>query len=472
MKNKGFVLYVIAVIAVIALMVSPLPAEETETDSTSAYKFSVLDNGLAVVIQKRDNIPLVNLVFGINMGSKDEDANTSGMIHILEHLLLLGDTELHNSDELNREMRRRGAQFNAHTSHDIMTFEISLPAESWEFGLDLLKEKVFQYKFTPDQLAREKEIIFEEISQHRDDPYTLGTQLAMQMLFEKHPYQHPIYGNEEVIKKATVEEISAFYRRFVVPENCSLAVVGEIDPGKVDEKVRSVFGPMEKKEKVKSAFPQARPLKKNVNTTRYLDIKEAKLIFGFNAPSVDDPDQLSMEILKLILGRGINPLLGGALFKMGKPLTYNIQARYIGLQYGGALLIYITLDPKKIKTVQRELIDFLKILWKFNYSTQDYPLEEQGYYSDYLEAAKSQVKVSHQLFQELGLNAALSYAKYALFYKDYQNKDEADQIPYMERVEKTGSAALRDVAARYLSGKKYVLVTILPEKKKDEKIRE
>lgn len=433
----------------------------------------ILDNGLSVYIQKRDYIPLVNIVFAVNVGSKNEDQNTNGIVHLLEHLMLLGPTQSHTGDEINLEMRRHGAQYNAHTSHDLMTFQMSLPAQYWEFGLNILKEKLFQLKLVQQQVDKEKAIIFEELSQHQEDPYTLATYLAVEYLFKGHPYQQPVYGVRSVIEKATIEEIEAFYKKYFVLSNCALAVVGDVDPEAVDNKIRHGFGQVEELAKsaapLENDFKPVPPLKKTVKVERYLDINEAYVIFAFDAPPLGHPDQLGLEIINLVLGRGINPLLSRALTRMGKPLAYNLYARYITMEYGGAFLIYTTMEPKKVKQVRLELIKFLKTLWNFNYSKDDYPLGEDARVTDYLEAAKNQVKFSHQQFLESGINAALSYARNILFYKLHRDEIDGKREPYMVRVDKTTSADLRNIASRYLSGEKYVMVTILPDKKKGKK---
>jgi zinc protease len=451
-----------ALLAGLLMAINVFPADG---GGGAQHKLSVLDNGLSAYIQKRDAIPLVHIVFAINMGSKDEDEKTSGLIHLLEHLLLLGPSEDHTVDEIIREMRGHGAQFNAHTSHDLMTFELSLPARFWEFGLQVLKEKLFHFKFTPQQLEREREIIFEEISQHQDDPYSLGTNLALQLLFGGHPYQHPIYGDSQVIRQATVAELETFYRRYLVPANCSLAVVGDVNIEAVEHQIQQIYGTLENKKRPAAVVPRIPPLKKNMELTRNLDLQEARLIIGFHAPPQGHQDQLSLDLLKIILGRGINPLLAGALFRRGKPLAYNLHTRYLPLEYGGAFLVYLTVEPKNLKYAQRELINFFKTLWKFNYSSKDYLAEQQVNYTDYLEAAKSQVKYSYQQFQELGLNAAVTYATYLLFHQARQGEPESEAEPYLERVEKTTSADIRDIASRYLSGKKHVVITIRPGKK-------
>ncbi len=438
-------------------------------------KHYILDNGLSVYIEKRDYIPLVNIVFAVNVGSKNEDQDTNGIVHLLEHLMLVGPTQSHSAEEINLEMRQHGAQFNAHTSPDLMTFELSLPARFWEFGIDILKEKLFHLRLARQQVDKEKEIIFEEISQHREDPYTLGTYLAIEHLFKDHPYQQPVFGVQSVIEKAASEEIETFYKKYFVFSNCALAVVGDVDLAAVDNKVRQDFGQGGGIEKpaapLENDFKPAPPLTKTVKVERFLDIKEAHVIFAFQAPPMGHPDQLGLDIINLILGRGINPLLSSALTRLGKPLAYNVYARYITMEYGGAFLIYTTMEPDKVNQVRTELIKFLKTLWDFNYSKEDYPLELQSEVTDYLEAAKSQVKFSHQQFLESGINIALSYARNILFYKLHQDEIDGKREPYMVRVDKTRSADLRNTASRYLSGEKYVMVTILPDKKKEEKVK-
>ncbi len=453
--------------------------QESENNTTARKdKFFILDNHLVVYVQQRDHVPLVNIAFAVNVGSKNEDAGTSGMVHVLEHLIFLGETEFRTADEMNRDMRQHGVQFNAHTSHDLMTVEVSLPAQYREFGLRLIKEKVFHLKFSRERLEKEKKIIFEEIAQHQDNPVSLGTHLALQLLFRNHPYQRPISGDRDVIEKAPVEQIRAFYQRYFIPSNCAIAVVGDVNPDDVEKTIRGVFGklqhpgskeadkeqPQLKQPQLIDNFKMAPKLRKTARLERRLDITRAHLVIGFQAPPSNHEHQLAVNILDRIYGEGINPLLRSALYWRGRPLVHNVSTRYISLQYGGAFLIHLTLDPKNLKQARWELMKFLNNAWSFKYSVNDYPFEERTDITDYLETAKSNIKFSYQQFQELGLNAAVNFARYILFYKDIQW--EKKQEPYMKRVEKIKSPDICNAVSRYFSGKKYVAVSILPEKKK------
>ncbi len=113
--------------------------EEQETISKS-YE---LDNGLKVFLYEKQTIPLVNCVFAVNVGSKDETAEESGLAHILEHYILFRGTKERSGEEIGRDIRRHGAYFNAHTGRDLSMFDITLPSEHMEFALDNFKDILF-----------------------------------------------------------------------------------------------------------------------------------------------------------------------------------------------------------------------------------------------------------------------------------------------------------------------------------------
>lgn len=436
-------------------------------DKPPAEHFVILENGLAVFVKQRDNLPMVNMVFAIDVGAKNETVKTNGMIHMLEHLLLLGATKSYTIDQVNQEMRQHGAHFNAHTSHDAMTFEISLPAQYWEFGLEILKEKLFQLRLSQDHLDKEKSIIFKELDQQQDDPFTMGTYLVLQYLFEGHPYGLPITGDRKVIEKATREQLESFYHGYFTPANCSLAVVGDIDIVKVSEKIKEMFGTLTNPETPPTlpTFSEPAPLKKNTKIEKKMDIQQAHLVLAFYAPSSNHDDQLAMDFLNQIFGKGLNPLIGQMLVKRGQRMATSISTRYYPFKYGGAFIIHLTMEPKLLSSARMNLLKFMNIAWKFNYSRNDYPLGEQTYITDYIEMARNNIKFSHQQFQELGLNAAVTYARYLLFTRG----KEIETTPYMERVAKINSSTLRNVASTYFSGKRYVMITLLPGKKIKDK---
>jgi predicted Zn-dependent peptidase len=190
-----------------------------------------------------------------------------------------------------------------------------------------------------------------------------------------------------------------------------------------------------------------------------MDITQAYLIFGFVTPGINDTDKLSMDILTQILGKGVNPLLSNA-FRGRRRLIDNLSMRYLSLRYGGAVLIQLMLSPKNLHAAKNKLIKFLKTTRKIHYSKKDYSYSQRIGITDYLETAKTWMRFAHQEYRERGLNLALSYTRYML------TSDNSQKKSYKERMDAIESSDLKKAASNYLCGKKYVMVTIVPQKNK------
>ena len=422
-------------------------------------KYFKLENGLKVFLYKRDRLPLVNLVFAVNVGSKDESEETSGLVHILEHYILFRGTEFRSGSQIAQDTRRHGAYFNAHTGRDIATFEMSLPSEYVDFALQNQKEILFNLKPTQEELDKEKKVILEEISQIQDDPLRYATSLVYQNLFKTHPYKKSIYGEREIIEAATVEQIENFYACYFVPSNCALAIVGDFRMEDMEKKVKDVFGPLENKEFTPTKFEKIQKLEKTIEVEKEMDVNQAYLLIGMMGPDYNSPNQYAIDILTEILGRGINPMLNYPL-RGRRELAYSVSMRYNSLKYGGAILIYLTLDKKFIKSAKNQAIQFLKSTSRQNYSKTDYTGEDRFYAYDYLESSKNQIKFAFHRSQERGLSVATSLARYMLLNED------PERGRYSDNIEKISSSDLRRAATKYLCQGKYVVVSVVPKKEK------
>jgi len=441
----------------IAVFIFINTAAQLRGAETGRNKYIVLDNGLKVFLLERDKLPLVHIAFGIDVGSKDESNETNGLVHLLEHLVLLGSTESFKSEHIISETRGKGFTLNAHTDHDLMTFEMTFPDTHLGVALELAKEKIFALKIIEEEMDGEKKIIMEEIDQITDDPERCGTSLVFRHLFRNHAYGNPLSGDKEIIKKATVKQAAAFYKNYFTPANCSLSMVGRFKIEDVENKIREIFGKIKKKSPLKKEIPAPLPLKKKIVTTKELDIEQATVIMGFLAPAFNHEDHLSMNLLSFIIGKGFNPLLNFVL--LGKRrYAEGFSTRYLPLKHGGVFLVYAITKPGSIKTAEREITKFLKRSRSLRYAKEDFLDKDQSFVFDYLESAKNQVRLSAEQANEDGLHTAVSYARYLLL--------AAQGIKLGDGLESIRSNHLRETAANYLSGKKYVVVYLLPAKTK------
>lgn len=435
---------------------SPLPGGPEE-----AARYFTLDNGMKVFLLEKHDLPLVNAAAAVGVGSRNETAENSGVVHILEHYVLFRGTQARSGSEISRDIRRHGAYFNAHTGQDIAYFEISVPAPAADFALNNQKEVLFDLKITQAELDAEKEVVLEEFRQLEDDPFKYATSLVYQNLFRGHPYSNPLVGDPEVIKNLKAEQLAALYERYFVPANCSLAVVGDFGLKEMEEKVRRVFGDVKGETPPPLAFEPAKPLDKEVDLEMKMDVKKAYLVIGTQAPDYNSPEQYAMDVLTEVLGRGVNPLLYSALNQGPRRLVETIMMGYQAHQYGGAVLAYLTLDPKNLGPAKREALNMLRRTREINYSPQDMPGAEQMFAFDHLGSAKNHIRYNVNQSQESGLSLAISLAQFMIL-----GQGPVEGRSFLDNIDRVGSGDLRKVAAKYFGRADYVVVAIVPESTK------
>jgi len=422
-------------------------------------KIFTLDNGLRVFLIRRESVPLVNIVAGVNAGSKDETEETSGLIHLLEHNIIFRGTDLRSGSEIARDLRRHGAAFNAHTGQDFALFEVSLPSEHFAFGLAVQKEMLFELKIGEAELAAEKEVILEEIRQIEDDPFRLGQTLVYGGLFAGHPYGRPIYGNPDVIRRLSAADVERFYRRLFVPNNAVLAVVGNLPLEEMEARVREAFAAVPRGEASPPPPERPRPLSGIVEVAREMDVDEAYLLLGAIGPDYSDPGQYAADLLTQILGQGLRPLLAGALKSGQRELVNSAQMTYVTLKRAGAFVAYFTLDPKFLPAAKRQAVDYLKRVRSEKFAPEDFIGEERDFAFDYLAAARNAIRFIVLQAWESGVGLATSMAMHLLL------RDDDSKIDYLERVGALRSFDLREAAAAAFNRDAFVLVSIVPRKK-------
>jgi len=440
-----------------AATVLALPAAGQGAPPTE--KIFTLENGLRVFVIRRESVPLVNIVAGVNAGSKDETEATSGLTHLLEHYILFRGTDLRSGNEIARDLRNHGAVFNAHTGQDAALFEISLPSEHVAFGLNIQKEILFRLKIGAEELEAEKRVILEEIRQIEDDAFRLGQSLVYQNLLSGHPYGRPIHGNPDRIRRMSGEDVERFYRRLFVPNNTVLAVVGNLPLEDLEARIRETFGDIPRGENPPPPPDKPNPLSGIVEVERELDVEEAYLLVGALGPDYNDPGQYAADVLTQILGQGLHPLLAAAMNSGQRNLVNSTQMTYIALKRAGAFVVYMTLDPKFLPAAKRRAVAYLKYARTEKFAPEDFSGEDRDFAFDYLASARNAIRFLVLQAWESGIGLASSMAMHLLL------NDAQGKIDYLDRIAALRSYDIREAAAAAFNRGAFVLVSIVPRKK-------
>ena len=200
-----------------------------------------LENGLQVMLMRNPAQPMVGIFTQVKVGSAREDYRTSGMSHMLEHLLFNG-TEKYDQDALYALADNAGAYNNANTTDFFTNFMVVLPAAKLETGLDLQSQMLFHSLIPADKFPKEQGIVLGELVQGRDSPGHFSETTLREALYKGSSLELPTLGTRSTIEHMERDDVAAFYHKWYVPNNMILTVAGNFDRDKTVALLEQYYG--------------------------------------------------------------------------------------------------------------------------------------------------------------------------------------------------------------------------------------
>ncbi|AGC42533.1 M16 family peptidase [Myxococcus stipitatus DSM 14675] len=303
-----------------------------------------LPNGLTVVFEEQHAAKVAAFQVWVKVGSADERPDQAGLAHLHEHMLFKG-TERRGPGEIARDVEAHGGEINAWTSYDQTVYHIVIASQFAKMGLDILGDAVRRSAFDAEELAREIEVVCEEIKRSQDTPSRRASRDLFSTSYARHPYRLPVIGTAESVRSFTREKVLEFYHRYYTPKNLVLSVSGDLDEQELRAWVDEIFGgdwgrPFEgmAKRVDEPAFTGRRIL------LRPDDVKEAWLHLAFPVPQVGHPDVPALDVLALMVGQGDASRLAREV-KRRHNLVNDIHAFAYTPQDPGLFSVAMTLQP-------------------------------------------------------------------------------------------------------------------------------
>ena len=200
-----------------------------------------LDNGLKVILKEVHTAPVVSTWIWYRVGSRNEVEGLTGLSHWVEHMMFKG-SKLFAKGEIMRLVERQGGYANAMTSYDFTTYYETLPSRHAELALQIEADRMLGATFDPAEVEAERTVIIAEREDSENEPhYVLGEEMSA-VAFRLHPYHHRTIGWKEDLLHITRDHLYAHYRRFYIPNNAILVIVGDIDPRRHLEFIKKYYG--------------------------------------------------------------------------------------------------------------------------------------------------------------------------------------------------------------------------------------
>ncbi len=305
---------------------APGPAPEA---SFPDYKEKTLSNGLKVFVIEDDRKPTITLRLIVKSGSATEGSKT-GVAAFVAGLLNRG-TEKRDAAAFAKQIDFLGASLESAASADAISVSATGLTNFTDQLLDLFSDAVLHPTFPADQFARVQRQTLSRLASEKQQPSVLAAKLAGKVVYGSHPYGN--YQTPETVKAITHEDLVDFHKTRFVPNNATLAVVGDVKADAIVAQLEKVLGSWAKGEAPQVDMPK--PPEQHGVTVHIVDRPasvQSNIILTQPAPPRNNPDVPEINVLNATLGGGFS----GRLFQ-------NLREKH-GWTYGA----YSAFDLRKL----------------------------------------------------------------------------------------------------------------------------
>jgi zinc protease len=275
---------------------------------------TVLDNGLKVLVQEVHTAPLASVWCWYRVGSKDETPGVTGVSHWVEHMNFKGTRNIPR-DQVKGIIEQFGGAWNGYTWIDQTTYLETASKDALDRMLFIEAERMDACLYDPADCESERTVIISELQGGENDPEQLLDTEVNAAAFKVHPYHHPTIGWQSDLETMTREDLYGHYRRFYVPSNATLVIVGDVETDDVLTRVKKHFGsiaPGSRPARVRPSEPpqlaERRVVLRKEGTTAYWKA-------AYHAPAFTDDAFFPMLVADAVLNgaAGLNIWSGGGV---------------------------------------------------------------------------------------------------------------------------------------------------------------
>ncbi len=320
------------------------------------YIKQILANGLTVYCDPLATSRSVAIGVWVRAGSRFESPSEAGMTHFLEHMCFKG-TPSRSAQQIANEMDLLGGEMNAFTSQEMTCFYTHVLSENAERAATLLGDLLTRSVFDPEELAREKGVVIEEIAESQDDPEDLVTQQLYEAHFGSHPLALPILGTESSVSAFTREDVRKYFLKNYHRGGMFVTISGRFQWPQLRETLEDAFSDIPRDQSETMHSPGSfLPAFDRRETPR--DLEQVHVALGMSGLPVVHKDQTALRLLNLHLGGGMSSRLFQEV-REKRGLAYSIYSTGQSFVDGGLVRISASTRPSKKEELLSILVDEL-----------------------------------------------------------------------------------------------------------------
>jgi zinc protease len=398
-------------------------------------------NGLRLLVKEDHRLPFVELRAVFRGGVLAETAQNNG-VSLLTAKLLLKGTSTRSAEQIASEIESLGGSIESYSGNNSLGVNVEVLSGDFTTGLDLLADVILRPVFPGAALERERQIQLASIKAQKDELLPTASKMMRRGLFGDIGYGLHTNGTEKSVQTIRTDDLKKFHEAFVRPDNCVLAVFGDVQGPAVRAAVDKHFGAWARGGGTinTNTGPLIKEVKRLVETR---DKKQAVMVIGFPGATLHDEDRYALELIQEACSD-----LGSRVFvrireKLG--LAYYVGAQnFLGL-VPGFFAFYVGTEPEKVALVETELLKEAEAL------------RNEGLTEEELKRAKAKVigqkKIARQDLGTFAMNSALD----EIYGLGYAHTDVEDT-----KYEAVTLAQTKAVAQKYLKPNTLVMAVVKP----------
>ncbi len=416
--------------------------QSAPTPAATTPRRDVLPNGLVLITQEHRAADVVALQLWVRVGGRDESAGELGLSHYLEHMLFKG-TPTRPPGSIDTLIEGLGGSSNAFTSYDYTHFDVVLPARSLREGIELLADIGVNASFPPAEIDSEKAVVFEEMRLVEDDTEKFAGRRLSELAYSPHPYGRPILGTHDKIEALTRAPLNAYYKKYYVPRNMVLVVIGAVSYAEVRAAVDATLGKLPGGKVTRPTLEPSPALTGGRRADVPRPEQQAFLALGWRGASTSDADTYAVDLLTYILGDSPSSRLNVAVRERDR-LVFSVDSNYVPSQLAGLVSVTARLEPANLDRAEASIREVIR------------RVRDEGV----TEAERERAIITAESHYAFDIETAEGLAR------DYGQGETTwtldDELKYLERLRTVTGAEIQAAARKYLGDDNYARVRFLP----------
>jgi len=450
--DPGRVFRAVFAFAAIALIQMPFAQEQKKIDAPFTHEF-ILDNGLKLIVREDHRSPTVAHMAWYKAGSIDETNGTTGVAHVLEHMMFKGTKKL-GPGEFSKEVAKLGGRENAFTSNEYTAYFQQVEKRHLERVMSLEADRMQNLVLSEAEFKKEIQVVMEERRLRTEDQAQgLLYEQFMATAFNAAPNRHPIIGWMSDLKTMKYEDAQDWYRRWYSPNNAVVVVSGDVYPQDVLAIAKRTYGQLSAKTLPERKL-QEEPEQKGLRRFSLKAPAENTVIhMGWKVPSLkpenfSERDPYALEILSGVLDGNPNARLNRILVRE-KRLVNSVSASYDACCSRSEQLFTISASltgKKNTDQIEREVRTILR------------DIAQNGIKREELERVKIAVQASQVYKRDSVFGQAMEIGTMEMAGMSWKKIDE-----WITRLESVTSEEVQQVAKKYFQDDQLTIGVLDPQ---------